>query len=59
MKEEIKILYWPNGQLWFEIPYISGRFHGLRKSWHYNGKLRIETPYKNNLQCGARIYFEY
>jgi len=59
MKEEIKRAYWSNIQLGSETPYLNGKIHGLRKNWSYYGKIWYETPCKNNLQCGARITFEY
>jgi len=48
-----------NGQLEYETPFINGKCHGLERWWHSNGQLKHETLYKNNLECGAIIYFKY
>jgi len=34
--------------------------NGLRIWWHENGNKKIyEIPYKNDIQHGAKIYFNY
>jgi len=48
MKVEIKREYWGSGQIWLETPCLNGRWHGLSSGW-----------YKNDLECGARIKFDY
>jgi len=59
MKEEIKRGCWSNGQFFYEEPRINGKRYGLSKYWHSNGRFWYEIPHKNNLECGAKIKFEY
>jgi len=59
MKEEIKREYWINRHLWYEIPYINGKAHGLSKGWYFNGQLYFETKLKNHLEHGTKIEFNY
>jgi len=59
MKEEIRKGYWSNGQLRCETPYVNEKIHGFLKAWHSNGELGYKISYKNNLQHGAKVGFQY
>jgi len=48
-----------NGQIMYEILCINGNRRGLAKGWYLNEKIWHETPYKNNLECGAKINYFY
>jgi len=48
-----------NGKISSETLYVNGNFYGLSKWWNPNGQLYFEALYKNNIQCGAKIIFEY
>jgi len=38
---------------------VNEKVHGLYKWWYSNGNKRWIIPYKNNLQHGANIEFNY
>jgi len=59
MKKEIEINYWDNGQPMNEIPYLNGQWHGLKKWSFFNGNFWYKIPFKKDLQCGARVFFQY
>jgi len=43
----------------YETPYVNGKVHVLRIWWYSNGNKMLEIPYKNNLQHGSNIEFNY
>jgi len=59
MKKEIQKGYYYNGKIMYESPYVNGNRHGLVKWWHENGQLGYELSLKNDIHCGAKIYFKY
>jgi antitoxin component YwqK of YwqJK toxin-antitoxin module len=47
-----KVIF-PNGQTRFEVPYVKGEYHGVYKSYHYDGKPSITKTYKLGLLEGT------
>ena len=56
-KTWINKVYYQSGNLWFVIPYIDGKQHGIKKGYYESGALEWETPYKDGKANG--IYKEY
>jgi antitoxin component YwqK of YwqJK toxin-antitoxin module len=51
--------HYTNGQLWWEIPWVNGRRHGIAKCWYSDGQLMWETPYVNGEKHGiGRCWYE-
>jgi len=45
MEQETQKVYYDNGKLWYEIPYLNGKRHGFIKGWYFNGQNWYETQY--------------
>jgi len=43
----------------YELSYKNKKLHGVIKHWRSRKRLSYKTTYKNDLQCGTRIEFEY
>jgi hypothetical protein len=50
--------HYDNGQLSWEIPYVNGERHGIRRWWHPNGQLHWEIPYVNGERHGISRYWK-
>jgi len=59
MKKETRTSYYPSGNKMFEDTYINDKIHGLGIWWHSNGGKWDEATYKNNIEHGTRIVFNY
>ena len=44
---EIRKGYYTSGALWWEIPYVNGKVHGIGKTYYESGALMREIPYVN------------
>lgn len=42
----------PNGQLWNEMDFVDGQYHGQMRSWSPSGQLEEETTYYNGVTYG-------
>ena len=40
-------IWYPNGNLSYELNYKDGKLHGLYRYWHPNGKLCHEENFRN------------
>lgn len=49
----------PNGKTRFEVPYVKGEFHGVYKSYFFDGKLSTTKTYKLGLLEGAYEDYHY
>jgi antitoxin component YwqK of YwqJK toxin-antitoxin module len=49
------LYYYPNGQLWLEMPFKEGQIHGVVRSYHPNGRIQAVKPYKNGKLHGERF----
>ena len=52
-----KRVYHDNGQLWYEVPYITGQAQGTARRYHPNGQLECETPYVNDKKHGMERWY--
>jgi len=61
MKEENEVKweagYRPNGQKYWETPFVNGKRHGIETWWYENGKKSSEYKYVNGQEHG--IHFEW
>ena len=56
---EIKTLYWNNGQVLSQIHYLDGKRDGSCRQWYKNGQLMNEGFYKNGKMIGYWMsYYE-
>ena len=49
--------FYKNGQIEFEANYLNGEFHGLKKSWHQNGRKSEIGEYIRNEKEGIWLRF--
>ncbi|MGQ0829213.1 MAG: toxin-antitoxin system YwqK family antitoxin [Bacteroidota bacterium] len=40
------------GQVWFEINYNAGNYHGVKKEYYENSQLKLEVNYSNGVLNG-------
>jgi len=61
MKDKIKTktYYWLNRNKMSEFQFVNDKTHGFAIGWNENGGNRWEGSYKNNLQHGSKIEFNY
>ena len=47
----------PNGSIWWEVPYVDGKRHGLERGWDRDGSLRWEAPYVDGNRHGLERWW--
>jgi uncharacterized protein len=53
-------IYFANGTLCAEVPFVKGKANGVGKAYDDKGILRVETTFKNNQRHGVRrLYSRY
>ena len=53
--KEVKVGYYENGNVKYEIPFVKGKRHGVAKEYDENGNLIKETLYENGeLKTGGK-----
>ena len=58
-KKDTTYTYYESGALMYEIPYVNGKEHGIRKGYYRSGVLLSETPYVNGKAHGIeKSYYE-
>ena len=57
-KVKVKKNYYKSGALWWEIPYVNGKMHGIEKWYYESGALMAEIPYVDGKRHGiAKWYY--
>ena len=52
-------MYDKNGLLYYEIPYVNDKNHGVEKWYYANGQISLEIPYVNGKKHGIeKKYYE-
>jgi hypothetical protein len=51
-KLRIKRFYYRNGYVHLETREVAGKFHGLNRTWHHNGRLAEQLSYRHGLLHG-------
>ena len=46
-------MYYDNGSLWQEVPFVGDQIHGVIREWYENGVLAFEIPICNGLRHGV------
>ncbi|WP_294823860.1 hypothetical protein [uncultured Flavobacterium sp.] len=54
LADGLTTLYYSNGQIRQELPFVKGVANGLGKAYDRDGTLMVETTYKNNKRHGLR-----
>jgi antitoxin component YwqK of YwqJK toxin-antitoxin module len=57
METKIKRIYWDNGKLYSEQPYVDGVLHGTVKWWRESGQLSSEHIYVDGKRHGMVKYW--
>ena len=58
-QDSIQKVYYPNGKLMKEIPYVNGKVNGMKKQYYESGQLQKETPIVNDEANGIqKVYYE-
>jgi antitoxin component YwqK of YwqJK toxin-antitoxin module len=52
METKVERIYWGDGRLRLEQPYVGGKQHGMAKWWWESGQLESEQPYVNGVRHG-------
>jgi len=55
----VKRYYYGSGNISRKVSYKNDKIHGLSIGWNKGGVIAFETPYKNDIEFGARIKFIY
>jgi len=54
-KGYIQIMWYDNGQKWYETPYVNGQVHGKEMGWYVNGQKGYEVSYVNGQKHGEAM----
>jgi len=56
-KVEVTKIYYKSGALYWEVPRVNGKKHGIEKWYYESGALMVETPYVDGKEHGIKKWY--